>query len=62
VTRPVEPPVLRVPEVARRLDVSAATVYRYIERGELPAIRLGRSVRVSRRVFEEWVERGGRAA
>ena len=40
----VEPPkLLRVPEVARRLDVCRDTVYWLIARGDIPAVRLGGS-------------------
>ncbi|TDE19712.1 DNA-binding protein [Nonomuraea mesophila] len=36
-----------VPEIATRLRVSKMTVYRLIHTGELHAIRVGRSFRVS---------------
>lgn len=48
--------VLRVPEVARILDVSESQVYRRIAAGDLPAVRIGASVRVPRRALEEWIE------
>jgi excisionase family DNA binding protein len=35
------PLLLTVPEVAAQLRVSRDTVYRKIQRGELPAVRLG---------------------
>jgi len=38
--------LLRVPDVAERLGVCAATVYRLCERGELPHIRIVNSIRV----------------
>ncbi|MEJ5944278.1 helix-turn-helix domain-containing protein [Pseudokineococcus basanitobsidens] len=37
---------MTVAEVAEELRVSRMTVYRLIERGELPAVRVGRSYRV----------------
>ena len=40
---------LSVEQAARRLDMSQATVRRLIKRGELVAIRIGRSVRVDLR-------------
>ncbi len=36
-----------VAEVAARLRVSSMTVYRLIKGGELPAVRVGRSYRLS---------------
>ena len=38
--------LLTVSEIADRLALSNATVYRMIERGELPAVLIGRSLRV----------------
>ncbi len=39
--------LLKISEVARRLDVSDKTVRRWIERGELPVHKLGHSIRIS---------------
>ncbi len=38
--------LLTVPEVAARLALSHATVYRMLERGDLPCVSIGRSLRV----------------
>ena len=48
----VEAPFLTVAEVAERMRVSKMTVYRLVHGGELPAARVGRSFRVSRRAVE----------
>jgi excisionase family DNA binding protein len=37
---------LKVAEVARRYDVDKSTIYRQIKSGDLPAFRIGGSVRV----------------
>lgn len=47
-----EPIMLRPAEVATLLAISRSEVYRLIERGDIPSVRIGRSVRVPRR----WVE------
>lgn len=51
-------------EVAAVLRVSRATVYRLIHTGDLPGMWVGRSVRVSRRIVEDYLRRaqagGGR--
>ncbi|GLW95441.1 hypothetical protein Aglo03_62570 [Actinokineospora globicatena] len=46
---------MTVPEVAARLGVSPSSVYRAITAGELVAVKLGKSVRVSVAVFEAFV-------
>lgn len=38
--------LLTVAEVAQKLRVSTMTVYRLIQRDELPALRIGRSYRI----------------
>lgn len=42
------PEVLRVDEVAALLRVDRKTAYSLIQAGDLPAVRLGRSIRVTR--------------
>lgn len=44
----VEPLAYRPSEVAALLGVSKAAVYRGVASGEIPSIRLGRSVRIPR--------------
>lgn len=46
-TDPTAPPAyLRVPEVAKVLAISRTAAYELVERGALPCVRIGRSVRV----------------
>jgi excisionase family DNA binding protein len=49
------PKYLIVPEAARLLRVSPATVYRWIERGVLPHSRAGRRVLFDEAQLIEWV-------
>ena len=49
--------LLRAGDVSRLLGVGRSTVYELIARGELPAIRIGRLVRVPRPALEEWIVR-----
>ena len=49
----LQPIMLRPREVAELLSLSRSEVYRLIERGEIPAVRIGSSVRVPRRWVEE---------
>lgn len=47
--------LLRVSEVADELRLARSFVYHLIQVGELPVVRIGRSVRVPRAALEEWV-------
>jgi excisionase family DNA binding protein len=53
------PPLMRPVDVAELLNVSRKTAYRLIERGELDAIHVGRSVRVRPDDLTAYLERGG---
>lgn len=51
------PPILlRIEEVAMMLGIARSTVYALIAAGELPVVRIGRVIRVSRYALEGWVE------
>lgn len=42
-------PYLRLDEVARLFDVSRSTIYRWIEEGRLPSVKIaGKAVRIER--------------
>ena len=51
---------LTVPEVASELRLSEKTVKRLIHRDSLPALRVGRSLRIDRAAFNEWLDSAGR--
>ncbi len=53
---PVEPLLLRPDEVARRLSISRAAVYRLIANGTIPSVRLGGSRRVSQTQLAQFVK------
>jgi excisionase family DNA binding protein len=48
------PTIMTVEEVARYLRVHTMTVYRLIQRGELPAVRVGRSWRFRKDQIDLW--------
>ena len=50
-------PFLTVPQVAATLDVTAQTIRNWIERGTLPALRVGRAFRVRREDVDELLAR-----
>lgn len=47
---------LKVPEVAQVLRIARSRAYELVAEGEIPSVRIGRSVRVSRRELERWLE------
>jgi len=42
-------------EIAKKLSISAKTVHRMLDAGELPVIHLGRLKRVPRERFDDWL-------
>ena len=49
--------LLKASEVAEMLQVSRAQAYRLMKIGEIPAVRVGSSVRVKRSDLEEYIEK-----
>jgi excisionase family DNA binding protein len=47
---------LKVPEVAMVLRIARSRAYELVANGEIPSLRIGRSVRVSREELERWLE------
>jgi excisionase family DNA binding protein len=51
--------LLTVDEVAQILRVPKLNVYRLVREGRLPAVRIGRFVRVPENELRAWIARGG---
>ena len=49
--------LLTVEQAAKLCQISRGLAYDLVARGELPAIRLGRVIRVPRHGLEQWIER-----
>ena len=54
---PCEAELLRVSEAAPLLSVSRSKAYELAETGQIPVVRIGRSVRIPRRDLLEWIKR-----
>ena len=52
-----DPKFLTVAEVAAMMRVSKMTVYRLVHNGELPAVRVGRSFRVTEDDVDEYLRK-----
>jgi len=50
--------LLTVPETAARLRVSPQTIYRLVERRQLPAMRVGMQIRIDEAALEAWLHAG----
>jgi len=46
---------ITVDEIAEYLRISRMTVVRMIEKGELPALKIGRQWRIQKEDFEKWI-------
>ncbi len=47
---------LRIAEVAQELRIARSRAYELVANGTLPAVKIGRSVRVRRKELERWLE------
>jgi excisionase family DNA binding protein len=47
---------LKVPDVAEELRIARSRAYEMVANGTIPAVKIGRSVRVSRKELERWLE------
>lgn len=56
------PLLLRVPEAARMLGIARSLAYEMARDGRLPAIHIGKAVRIPRRRLERWIEEQTEAA
>jgi excisionase family DNA binding protein len=52
-----DPKFLTIAEVAALMRVSKMTVYRLVHGGELPAVRVGRSFRVSEQDVDDYLRK-----
>jgi excisionase family DNA binding protein len=57
------PLLLKVEEAARLASLGRSTMFQLIAEGEIPAVRVGRAVRLRRTDLEDWIsKRVGTAA
>lgn len=54
-------PWLSVEEIAAHLGISKETVYRWLEKGRVPAHRVGKLWKFKTAEVDEWVRSGGAA-
>ena len=49
--------LLTCPEVAEKLHISESFAYRLVQTGQLPGVKIGRSIRVKMVDLENYIER-----
>jgi excisionase family DNA binding protein len=54
--RPLDGPLLRPEEAAALLSVKTSWVYDAVRTGNLPCIRVGRHIRFTQGMLEEWLQ------
>jgi excisionase family DNA binding protein len=47
---------LQISDVSELLDISETTARRLVKRGSLPAIRVGRQIRIDEKRLQEWLD------
>ncbi len=47
---------LKVPKVAEVLRIARSRAYELVADGKIPAVKIGRSVRVNRKELDRWLE------
>ena len=45
-----------VPEVAELLKISQSKMYRLVQRGSIPHVKIGRNVRISESDLKDWLQ------
>lgn len=55
-SRRLDGPLLRPEQAAALLNVKTSWVYDAVRTGRLPCMRVGRHVRFSRQMLEDWLE------
>ena len=50
---------ITVNKIAEQTELSTGRVYEMIRLGLLPAVRMGRQIRVEEQAFKDWINRGG---
>jgi excisionase family DNA binding protein len=55
--RPLDGPLLRPEQVAALLSVKTSWVYDAVRTEKLPCVRVGRHIRFTRAMLEEWLTR-----
>ena len=51
--------LITVNKIAEMTELSTQRVYETIRLGLLPAVKIGRQVRVEEQVLKDWISRGG---
>lgn len=53
---------MKVRDLAEILDLSERRIYQLIRKGDIPSVRLGRTIRIPKAVWDAFIESKGEAA
>lgn len=51
-----DPKTYRVEDIAKMLDIGRSSAYNLVREGHFKTVRIGTSIRVSRKSFDEWLD------
>ena len=51
-----EDTIMTIDQVAKYLQISAQTVYKWAQEGEIPAAKIGKEWRFRKRILDEWID------
>lgn len=54
---PLVPRTYRVEEIAKILGIGRSAAYQLVKEGRFNAVRIGSSIRISRKSFDTWLDR-----
>lgn len=49
--------LIQIGEAGRLLDLSRSMLYKYVEAGEIPHVRIGKRIRFEQGALEDWIRR-----
>lgn len=50
------PKTYRVEDIAKILDIGRSSAYNLVREGHFKTVRIGSTIRISRKSFDEWLE------
>ncbi len=56
-TENIEKLLIKPMEAAKMLSIGKTTIYELLATGEIPSVRIGRSIRIPAKALEEWIEK-----
>lgn len=52
----IEPKTYRVEDICKLLNIGRSSAYNLVREGHFKTVRIGTSIRISKKSFDEWLE------